>query len=328
MPEYESLFARRARPPPIRLSTSISEVFRPIVREGAVGVGRCRWFGVSERVVVPESAWSYPRGALRYDHGELRTTGSAGSTTAPDYVRPRRITYDHAALRTTARGLWNSAEPMPAPGRTPRADDAARAGALRGYDDERPRPAERRRPGTRRGELAASRKRCRRTTQPRGRHSYPPRDRQPAPRREKTRTTVHIPPTTPPQHEEPAFLNGLRGSSRQRKRYERAWRSMEWGGGECEHKKGAPLENLREPQERYTSAANPHRAIAGTPRDPTTYRTIVRFSARSYLNCPLTYDCADSRTTARGGLRYCFQDHLQRKNPLNYPARLRGHSNG
>ena len=60
MPEYESLFARRARPPSIRLTTSISEVFRPIVREGAVGVGGCRWFGVSERVVVPESAWSYP----------------------------------------------------------------------------------------------------------------------------------------------------------------------------------------------------------------------------------------------------------------------------
>ena len=266
----------------------------PVVRRLGT-CGRTR-----ERVVVPDSVWSYPRGALRYDH---------------------------AALRTTARGLWNSAEPMPAPGRTPRADDAARAGALRGYDDERPRPAERRRPGTRRGELAASRKRCRRTTQPRGRHSHPPRDRQPAPRREKTQTTVHIPPTTPPQHEEPAFLNGLRGSSRQRRRYERAWRSMEWGKN-ASIKRGAPLENLREPQERYTRAANPHRAIAGTPRDPTTYRTIVRFSARSYLNCPLTYDCADSRTTARGGLRYCFQDHLQRKNPLNYPTRLRGYSNG
>ena len=129
---------------------------------------------------------------------------------------------------------------MPAPGRTPRADDAARAGALRGYDDERPRPAERRRPGTRRGELAASRKRCRRTTQPRGRHSHPPRDRQPAPRREKTQTTVHIPPTTPPQHEEPAFLNGLRGSSRQRRRYERAWRSMEWGKN-ASIRRGHPL---------------------------------------------------------------------------------------
>ena len=48
------------------------------------------------RAVVPEGAWSYLRGALRYDHGELRTTGSAGGTTAPDYVRPRGFTYDRA----------------------------------------------------------------------------------------------------------------------------------------------------------------------------------------------------------------------------------------
>ena len=82
---------------------------------GAVGAGGGRRFGVpGSCAVVPGSAWSYVgargrtpgravvprgaqsylRGALRYDRAELRTTGSAGSTTAPDYVRPRGFTYD------------------------------------------------------------------------------------------------------------------------------------------------------------------------------------------------------------------------------------------
>ena len=216
MPEYESLFARRARPPSIRLTTSISEVFRPIVREGAVGVGGCRWFGVSGRVVVPESAWSYLRGALRYDRVELRTTGSAGGTTACGGVRPRGAygtQQNPCQRRDGPRGRTTRRGPVPSADTT--TSDPGR------QNDAGPGPAE--------VNLRASRKRRRRTTQPRGRHSHPPRDRQPAPRREKTQTTVHIPPTTPPQHEEPAFLNGLRGSSRQRRRYERAWRSMEWG---------------------------------------------------------------------------------------------------
>ena len=82
---------------------------------GAVGMGGCRRFGVPgscavvpgsawsyvgtrgrtrRRAVVPDGARSYLRGALRYDRAELRTTGSAGGTTAPDYVRPRGFTYD------------------------------------------------------------------------------------------------------------------------------------------------------------------------------------------------------------------------------------------
>ena len=132
MPEYESLFARRSHPPPIRLSTSISEVFRPIVREGAVGVGGCRWFGVSGRVVVPESAWSYLRGALRYDRVELRTTGSAGGTTAPDYVRPRGFTYDRAGP------MAHGDEAQCAGRHPPRARRRARP---RQQDDAGPRPA-------------------------------------------------------------------------------------------------------------------------------------------------------------------------------------------
>ncbi len=227
MPEYESLFARRSRPPPIRLSTSISEVFRPIVREGAVGVGGCRWFGVSGRVVVPESAWSYLRGALRYDRVELRTTGSAGGTTACGGVRPRGAygtQQNPCRRRDGPSGRTTRREPAPSAGTT--TSDPGRQNAAG------PGPAE--------VNLRASRKRRRRTTQPRGRHSHPPRDRQPAPRREKTRTTVRTPPTTPPQHEEPAFLNGLRGSSRQRRRYERAWRSMEWGKN-ASIRRGHPL---------------------------------------------------------------------------------------
>ena len=68
---------------------------RAVVPEGARSYpgarGRTRG-----RAVIPGSARSYLRGALRYDHGELRTTGSAGGTTAPDYVRPRGFTYDRA----------------------------------------------------------------------------------------------------------------------------------------------------------------------------------------------------------------------------------------
>lgn len=228
---------------------------------------------------------------------------------------------------TTARGLWNSAEPMPAPGRTQRADDAARAGALRGYDDERSRPAERRRPGTRRGELACV------TQASQEDDAAPGPALAPAPGSSTSTPTRKDPNNrTHPTHHTPAtrgtgFSQRTPGQLPPAKAL-RARLEIDGMGKECEHKKGAPLENLREPQERYTSAANPHRAIARTPRGPTTYRTVVRAPARSYLDCPLTYDCADSRTTGRGGLRYRFQDHLQRKDPLNYPARLRGHSNG
>ena len=52
------------------------------------------------RAVVPRGARSYLRGALRYDRAELRTTGSTGNTTAPDYVRPRGFTYDRAGPMT------------------------------------------------------------------------------------------------------------------------------------------------------------------------------------------------------------------------------------
>ena len=66
------------------------EVLRSFVCEGAIGArGRTR-----ERAVVPGSARSYLRGALRYDRAELRTTGSARSTTALDCVRPRGFAYD------------------------------------------------------------------------------------------------------------------------------------------------------------------------------------------------------------------------------------------
>ena len=68
---------------------------RAVVPEGARSYPRARG-RTRERAVVPGSAWSYLRGALRYDHAELRTTGSAGGTTAPDYVRPRGFTYDRA----------------------------------------------------------------------------------------------------------------------------------------------------------------------------------------------------------------------------------------
>ena len=66
-------------------------------RSGRAGAGG----SVSQgRAVVPGGARSYLRGVLRYDRVELRTTGSAGGTTAPDYVRPRGFTYDRAGPMT------------------------------------------------------------------------------------------------------------------------------------------------------------------------------------------------------------------------------------
>ena len=84
------------------------------------------------RAVVPEGARSYLRGALRYDHAELRTTGSAGGTTAPDYVRPRGFTYDRAGP------MAHGDEAQCAGRHPPRARRRARP---RQQDDAGPRPA-------------------------------------------------------------------------------------------------------------------------------------------------------------------------------------------
>ena len=73
----------------------VAKAPRGRTRERAVAPGSARSHPRARgrtrgRAVVPGSARSYLRGALRYDHGELRTTGSAGGTTARLYVRPRR----------------------------------------------------------------------------------------------------------------------------------------------------------------------------------------------------------------------------------------------
>ena len=119
-------------------------------RDGKPGTGpSCakiwsRWAGAGGP--VSRDARSYLRGALRYDRAELRTTGSAGSTTAPDYVRPRGFAYDREKLvahgdetghaprhpglhRPAARDLRNprnAAGPMPTPMHAP-ASSARRA---------------------------------------------------------------------------------------------------------------------------------------------------------------------------------------------------------
>ena len=78
----------------------------PVVRRLGT-CGRTR-----ERVVVPDSVWSYPRGALRYDHAALRTTTRL-------YVRPREAygtqqnpcqRRDGPRGRTTRRGPVPSAD--------------------------------------------------------------------------------------------------------------------------------------------------------------------------------------------------------------------------